>query len=274
VLEDAIEKTRALVLERLGVYLAEHKSALIENRISRLKTKLGFDGSIEELIYTIEKGAFSEEFVSAFTTNQTSFFREPAQFEDFQNRFLPEAFGKKASITVLCAGCSSGEEAYSMGICFAEAKKAARATESLKITAVDIDGERLNIAKNGVYPHPLRNPFPLFVKEGLFFDTHEDSGTKKISFRPEIKELISFEKHNLSSKKENFKNSFFDAVFCRNTLIYFDKPTQEMILSKLLHSLKIGGTLYLGHSENPLSLITQLQKKGHNIYIKKPRDEI
>lgn len=263
-----------LVKERTGVHLGEHKSALVENRLSRLKTKLCFDKSVEELVEALEKGYFADEFVSAFTTNQTSFFREPMQFEDFMNRFLPEEFAKKSSLSVLCAGCSSGEEAYTMGICFSAAKEQMQNIGELKITAVDIDDERLKSAKNGVYTYPHRTPFPPFVRESAYFDIYEEKGAKKLKVKEAIKNIVNFEKHNLASKKDNFKNSFFDAVFCRNTLIYFDKPTQEFILQKLLLSLKNGGTLYLGHSENPLSHITQLQKKGHNIYIKKPRDDI
>ena len=272
--KNTFERIIELVKERMGVHLGDHKSALVENRISRLKTKLCFEKSLEELIDKLEDGAFADEFVSAFTTNQTAFFREPMQFEDFMHRFLPEEFAKKSSLSILCAGCSSGEEAYTMGICFAAAREEKQNIGELRITAVDIDYERLKSAKEGIYTYPHRTPFPPFVRESLYFDSYEEKGIKKLKAKEIIKNIISIEKHNLASKKENFKNSFFDAVFCRNTLIYFDKPTQEFILQKLISALKNGGTLYLGHSENPLSLITQLQKKGHNIYIKKPRDDI
>lgn len=265
------EQVRALAKDKLGIHLADHKNALIENRLIRLKSKIGFEGNLEELVCSIQKGEFEKEFISAFTTNQTAFFREPAQFEHFKNEFLPSEFQNKNSLSVLCAGCSSGEEAYTMAMCFFASKQHGR---SLKITAVDIDEEKLKSAREGVYTHPHPSPFPQFVTQNSYFSIHEEGGAKKIKIKDELKSIISFEKHNLANAKETLKNSFFDAVFCRNTLIYFDKKKQEEILKKLLGSLKLGGFLYLGHSENPLSHIDRLQKKGHNIYIKKVPEEI
>jgi len=267
------EELRRLASEKLGIYLGDHKNALIENRITRLKSKLNFTGSAEELLKEIKNGKHERDFISAFTTNQTSFFREPAQFEYFLNHFLPSK-PSNSNISVLCAGCSSGEEAYTMAICYDFFKNSQANAPKLKITAVDIDEERLKLAKEAAYPYPHKSPFPAFVKESAYFDIYDDKGAKKIRAKESIKELISFEKHNLASQKDSFKNSFFDAIFCRNTLIYFDKSTQEAILKKLLSALKNGGSLYLGHSENPLSHIDMLQKKGHNIYIKKPKDDI
>jgi len=268
------EELRKLATARLGIYLGAHKNALIENRMVRLKSKLNFDGSLEELLDEIKKDRFTKEFVSAFTTNQTSFFREAAQFEYFLNEFLPSVSSNSNQISVLCAGCSSGEEAYTMAICYDIFKNSTNNAAPLKVTAVDIDEERLKAAREGVYAYPHKTPFPFFVKESAYFDIYEENGIKKMRVKELLKGLISFEKHNLCEQKEGFKNSFYDAVFCRNTLIYFDKPMQETILKKLLLSLKNGGMIYLGHSENPLSHIDKLQKKGHNIYIKKPRDEI
>jgi chemotaxis protein methyltransferase CheR len=266
------DEIRKLATAKLGIHLGDHKNALIENRMVRLKSKLNFNKSLEELLEELKEGRFTKEFVSAFTTNQTGFFREAAQFEYFLNDFLPSCAKSQAQISVLCAGCSSGEEAYTMAICYDVFKKSHREAPLLKITAVDIDEERLKAAKDGIYALPHKNPFPDFVKESFYFDTIEENGTKKMRVKESLKEFVSFEKHNLADQKEGFKNSFFDAVFCRNTLIYFDKPTQEAILKKLLLSLKHGGMLYLGHSENPLSHIDKLQKKGRNIYIKKLRD--
>lgn len=265
------EQVRLLAKDKLGIHLADHKNALIENRLIRLKSKIGFAGTLEELINTVQKGDFEKEFISAFTTNQTAFFREPAQFEHFKNEFLPSEFQNKNSLSVLSAGCSSGEEAYTIAMCFMASKQNGR---SLKITALDIDEEKLKTAKEGVYAIPHANPFPQFASQNSYFYNHEEGGTKKLKIKDELKSIITFERHNLANPKETLKNSFFDAVFCRNTLIYFDKKKQEEILKKLLGSLKLGGFLYLGHSENPLSHIDRLQKKGHNIYIKKAVEEI
>jgi len=267
------EELRQLANAKLGIHLGDHKNALIENRMTRLRSKLNFTGEMQELLKEIKEGKYEKDFISAFTTNQTGFFREPAQFEYFLKHFLPSEPSSK-TLSILCAGCSSGEEAYTMAICHAFFKNSQKNAPELKITAVDIDEERLKLAKDGVYTYPHTSPFPDFVKEGVYFDIFEEKGAKKMRIKERLKESIMFEKHNLATVKDGFKNSFFDAVFCRNTLIYFDKHTQNEILKKLLLSLKNGGSLYLGHSENPLSHIDKLQKKGHNIYIKKLRDEI
>lgn len=262
---------RAVAKEKLGIHLAEHKNALIENRLIRLKSKVGFGGGLEELMGAIQSGEYEGDFISAFTTNQTSFFREPTQLEHFKNEFLPSQFKTKNSLSVLSAGCSSGEEPYSMAMCFLSSKYEERA---LKITAMDIDEEKLKSAKDGIYSQPHTNPFPSYVSQNVYFSAYDERGVKKIKIKDDVKSMVVFEKHNLANNKEILKNSFYDAVFCRNTLIYFDKKKQDEILKKLLQSLKLGGYLYLGHSENPLSHIDRLQKKGHNIYIKKAAEEI
>ncbi|MDD3466126.1 MAG: protein-glutamate O-methyltransferase CheR [Campylobacterales bacterium] len=265
------ERVKTLLKEHTGIHLAPHKEALAENRLTRLSTKIKYDKSLEELLSEVESGSFVEEFISSFTTNQTSFFREATQFEDFHNRFLRENFPFSNKLNVLCAGCSSGEEAYTIAICYLYAKNIMRlpGTYSLKITAVDIDIERLKTAKDGVYDAQNADRFPLWVKEGVYFERFEQKGKKYIKIKDDVKNLISFEKHNLSSIKSNFKTGFYDAVFCRNTLIYFDKERQSLILNKLLKALKTDGTLYLGHSENPLEFAAQLAKRGHNIYVKR-----
>lgn len=264
-----MERVADLLSKKTGIHLAERKLALVENRLTRLSGKIGYKGGFEELVSLIESGHHEEEFINAFTTNLTSFFRESAQFDDFLGRFLKEYGHQKPSLSILCAGCSSGEEPYSAGICYLHAKNEGIYNGVAKITAVDIDSEKLTAAKTGVYQMPHKNPFPLWVKEWGFFEIKDDNGHKKIFIKENLKKIISFEKHNLASHSEQFKNSFYDAVFCRNTLIYFNKEKQLMILNKLLSALKIGGTLYLGHSENPLELTAKLQKKGHNIYVKK-----
>lgn len=265
------DRVKTLLREHTGIHLAPHKDALVENRLTRLSTKIKYEKSINELLSEVENGLFVEEFISSFTTNQTSFFRESAQFEDFHNRFLRESFSFSNKLNILCAGCSSGEEAYTIAICYLYAKNIMKlpSTYSLSITAVDIDNERLKTAKEGVYDAQGADRFPLWVREGVYFERFEQKSKQYIKIKEDVKNLVSFEKHNLTSTRSNFKTGFYDAVFCRNTLIYFDKEKQSLILGKLLKALKNDGTLYLGHSENPLEFVTQLTKKGHNIYVKR-----
>jgi chemotaxis protein methyltransferase CheR len=234
-----------------GIHLTLPKKNLLEGRLQKRLTSLGLS-SFDEYRKLLSSAAGTEEFVhmiDVVSTNKTDFFREPAHF-DFMNRVaLPEQVQQKGnkSIQIWCSACSTGEEPYTIAMVLQEAMQRLGMFE-YKILATDISTRVLQSAKNAVYlkskehdiPSPLRHKYLLKSK---------DPAKDLIRFVPEIRQKVEFQRFNLISD-ELASNRVFDLIFCRNVLIYFDKPTQEKVVSRLLKRLKPGGYLLIGHSES------------------------
>ncbi len=254
---------KELLYKLSGITLGEHKEIMAFNRMKRLTKSINYSGDFTALIKMIDSGKFRNQFINAFTTNKTHFFREKYHFIDFMERVIPEI--KTNSIKVLSSACSSGEESYSIAMSFLSAKEKLNNNLNIEIIATDIDTDILNLAKDGKYlikTHDL--DFPEWIKVNNFFDINVD----EFIVKSHLKKLISFQELNLMDREYPFKKDEFDVIFCRNVLIYFSLKDQEEILKKLFKHLKIGGTLYIGHSENPIGLNEAIKRVGHNSFIK------
>lgn len=252
---------RDIIYELSGIFLQDNRKFLVENRfatrLSELKLKSytdyikylkhGVRGKTEELNMLTE----------IITTNETSFFRDNPQLKAFQNYALRELINAgnksgKREIKIWSAGCSSGEEAYTLSIIIHEALKQDLRKWRIRITANDISTNVLNMAQKGLYTkYSLRTtPAPIISK--YFIEKDNDI----FQVKPEVKKLINFGKINLNNERSIKLVPKSHVVFCRNVIIYFDKEMKKRVLSGFYNNLLDDGHLFVGHSES-LHLITK-----------------
>ena len=208
----------------------------------------------------LEKGDKSEwePFINSLTTNLTSFFREPHHFP-----ILAEHLKKRVGrhpLRIWCCASSTGEEPYSIAMTVAEALSPG---QSAQILATDIDTNVLSAAANGCYsPDRIERMTPERIRR--FFDRSADGTLYAV--KPEIKRLISFQRVNLLDASWPVHGPF-DAIFCRNVMIYFDKPTQYKILKRFAPLLQPDGLLVAGHSESFLHAADVFRSTGKTVYV-------
>ena len=268
------KRVKRILYSLTGITLSENKDIMIANRLHKLKRDSKFSGNLDDLLDFIEaEEKFVPEFINSFTTNKTHFFREDFHFEDLRDRVLPEFVKSGQEIKMYCSASSTGEEPYSMAMTIAEASEILNKGIKASIIATDIDTNVLQYAADGIYRFSKSSKeFPDWIKPQKYFKKRVKKGLVSeeilIKIKDNLKKMISFQVMNLNDNTYPFEAHQFDIIFCRNVLIYFSAQDQNAILKKLFKHLKIGGTLYLGHSENPHELINYVQRSGQNIFVK------
>ena len=263
------DKVKSILYSLTGITLTENKEVMIANRLDKLRRNTKYTGDISVLLEKIENGEYTKEFINTFTTNKTHFFREDFHFEDLKTRVLPEFDKSNKEIKMYCSAASTGEEPYSMAMTVREFSSTMRAS----IIATDIDTDVLQAAANGIYRFQKSSKeFPSWIKPQKYFKRRIQKNLAGdeilIKVNDDLKNMITFGQMNLNDDVYPFDTHQFDVVFCRNVLIYFSIEDQNKILKKLFRTLKIGGTLYIGHSENPHDLINYTKRVGQNIFVK------
>jgi len=253
-------KVRTLIHRRAGIALGEQKRQMVYSRLSRRLRELRLPefSAYLEMLESREDGDEWQSFINSLTTNLTSFFREAHHFPA-----LAEHVRKaQQPVTIWCAAASTGEEPYSIAITLMEAL-GARAS-SAKVIATDIDTAVLAKAEAGVFTTEQVNRLsPERLRR--FFNKGTGANAGKVRVRPEVAAMVKFSRLNLLDPSWSVKEPV-DAIFCRNVMIYFDKPTQKRVLDRFAPLLKPGGLLFAGHSENA-SLVNQTFKPlGHTVY--------
>jgi len=268
------DRVKTILYSLTGITLAENKDIMISNRLHKLRRDTKYTGNIEELLDSIEKdGLFVMEFINSFTTNKTHFFREDFHFTDLKDRVLPEFAKSGTPIKMYCSASSTGEEPYSMAMTVLEASQELGRKIGASVLATDIDTNVLQYAANGVYRYAKSSKeFPEWIKPQKYFKRRVKKNLASeevlIKVKPELQQMCTFQVMNLNDSSYPYEKNYFDVIFCRNVLIYFSSEDQNKILKKLFSHLKKGGTLYLGHSENPQDLINYVRRVGQNIFIK------
>jgi chemotaxis protein methyltransferase CheR len=195
------------------------------------------------------------DFVNAITTNLTSFFREAHHFEHLAKEvFVPFAKSREERLRVWSAGCSAGAEAYTIGMTLCE-NVPDYARRDCKILATDIDTNVLNTGRNGQYEDDWLEKIPANLHAKY---------VEKNRMSAKLRDLVTFNQLNLLENWP-FKGKF-DVIFCRNVLIYFDKPTQEKLFTRYADALKPDGFLYIGHSETMHNLCDRFKLIGKTTY--------
>lgn len=242
-----------LIRAETGIHLNQSKRALVESRLARRLRGLGFQTYSEYLRHLSEQppnSAERQEMINCITTNKTDFFRENHHFEFLRDQVIPEvrarvARGMAPQLRIWSAACSTGEEPYSIAMTIREALAADRSWD-IKILASDVDTSVLATAEAGVFETERLETVPEKLRRKYFL-RRKDGGA--LMAKDDLKSLIRFRQINLIDPAWPIRAAF-DAIFCRNVIIYFNRATQERLFARLIQYLKPTGYLLVGHSEN------------------------
>jgi chemotaxis protein methyltransferase CheR len=248
--EDTFNLFRHLIHRETGIYLRDSKKILVANRLRKRIRALNL-GSYEQYYHLLTRCPDGREELAhlfdAISTNETYFYRGDNQFLALQQFVLPELFGRRRRVDIWSAGSSSGEEPYTIYMVAAQAAASLDWKGQIAIVATDINQQVLARARLGEYAgRALRVLPPRYLDR--YFDRLEDGGFR---IRNEVKRHVQFKAHNLL--KDEPPGRRFDIIFCRNVLIYFDRPTQRSLIDlKLARVLAEDGYLFVGNSESLL----------------------
>lgn len=253
-------RVRKLIYQHAGISLSEAKTDMVYSRVGRRLRSEGFD-TFKHYLDALENKndpAEWEAFTNALTTNLTSFFREEHHFPILANHLLT----LKKPIRIWCSAASTGEEPYTLAMTACEAF--GTLNPPVEIIATDIDTNVLKTAASGIYPIDRVSKLSDKRRKTFFLKGKgEQEGIVKV--RSELQKMITFLPLNLLDKQWPIQGQF-DALFCRNVMIYFDKPTQSKILERFTPFMKPETLLFAGHSENFLYVTKAFQLLGKTVY--------
>lgn len=266
---------RDFIYKQCGIFIAENRKYLIENRLSNRIKELNLKSYSEYYKYLRFDDKRDEELNKLFvmvTTNETSFFRNPPQLEVFQNVVLTEMLEQcrkkgQRKLRIWSAGCSTGEEPYTLAIILNEVLKNELRSWDIKITANDLSVDVLAAAKRGIYNEYALRTTPkemaekYFTKEGNLYKLNDD-----------LKRLVNFHQINLSDKEQLKKVERSNIVFCRNVIIYFDDEMKRKVVNAFYDNLQQNGVLLIGHSESLHNICRAFHLEHHKgtIVYRKP----
>ncbi|HZR35242.1 MAG TPA: CheR family methyltransferase [Nevskia sp.] len=254
------ERARELIRERAGIALSPCKEDMVYGRLARRVRQHGL-GSVGEYLDFLERSDEAEwqAFTNALTTNLTAFFREPHHFDT-----LRQLFGRlgREPLRLWCAAASTGEEPYSMAMTAVEHFGGFDAP--VRVLATDIDTQVLATAQQGIYPMQRTEKLsPERLRRFFLRGTGANEGQCRVV--EGLRRMIEFRPLNLLDPQWNLRGPF-DAVFCRNVMIYFDKPTQYRILARIMPLLARDGLFFAGHSESFFHAADLLRPLGRTVY--------
>lgn len=256
--DQAFETVRDLIGKHAGIELNSSKRQMASNRLNRPMRSLGLT-KLADYVELVEKDRGQiEDFVNAMTTNVTSFFREAHHFPILVDH-LKEGF---ASAKIWSAGCSSGQEPYSILIALTQAYPGLFERKQAFILATDIDTHALNIAKQGIYSKAEL----LHLKPEVITTYFDLINQAQVQIKPELKRLVEFKPFNLAAKGTVLPWKSLDAVFCRNVMIYFNATTQRQIAEYVARHLKADGLFFTGHTEMLIHSDGLFQSRGRTVF--------
>ncbi len=265
--DQEFEQIRNLVRRHTGIALAESKRELVYSRLTRRLRQLRLR-SFHDYILLLDDADTPEleEFTNAITTNLTSFFREQHHFEFLTHTVFPELEKRNAAsrrLRIWSAGCSTGEEPYSLAITLQDSIQRFKSWD-VRILATDLDSGVLSHASAGDYTAERFERMPLAQRRRWFIERSGGIHTAK----PELKSLISFRRLNLMHSWPF--HGPFDVIFCRNVVIYFDKDTQRTLFGRMAQLQRDGDHLCIGHSESLFKVCELYERIGKTIYKRIP----
>lgn len=262
------ERIRELAKIHTGISLSDHKKEMVYSRLAKRVRTLGLQ-NFSQYCDLISDHTDQEigNFVNAITTNLTSFFRENHHFEYLSETIIPELKSRHQTdgrIRIWSAGCSTGEEPYSIAITLSEGLSASGSWD-IKVLATDLDSNVLQHASDGIYERSkLSSMSDTRIRRS--FEKGSKNNANYVHVKKKVRDLISFKQLNLMGPWP--MKGPFDVIFCRNVVIYFDKPTQKKLFDRYAHTLADGGYLFIGHSENLHGLTQRFESLGRTIYRK------
>lgn len=265
------EKVAHYVNGHTGIRLPPVKKAMVEGRLRRRVRALGFADFHSYCAFVFEENGLSDEgcfIIDAITTNKTDFFREPDHFRFLADVALPQLghddrVGFAEPLQIWSAAASIGAEAYSLAMVAADFALQHRGFR-FSILATDICQEVLERAVTAVYPEDMIAPIPAAMRQRYLLRSR-DRSLAEVRIVPELRQRVQFARQNLNDSIYAVPKGMH-LVFCRNVLIYFDKPMQEAVLSRICECLLPGGYLFIGHSETITGLSLPLRQVAPTIF--------
>ena len=256
------------IYSNYGIKMPKAKHIMLQSRLQKRLRELDMSSFKDYVDYVFTREGQDNEVVhmiDVVSTNKTDFFREPVHFEFLQNHILPEYIkeGKYKTFKVWSAGSSSGEEAYTIAISINEFREK-NGGPDFSIYATDISSRILKSAAEAIYKEHRIESLPLNLKKKYFLKS-KDRAVENVRVIPELRKKVTFDRLNFMDNTYP-GNEIFDLIFCRNVLIYFDRPTQEEVIGKLCMKLKKGGYFFLGHSESITNMKLPLDQLKPTIF--------
>lgn len=243
------------VYEQCGIKLTAAKKTMVEGRLRKRLRNLKMTSFRQYIDYLFNAGALESEsvhMIDLVTTNKTDFFREPGHFYYLQEKALPElrekhGLGSRTRLNVWSAGCSSGEEPYTLAMVLSEFAERFPGFR-FSVLATDICTHVLEKAARGIYDHDRVEPVPMQLRKKYLLRS-KDKSNRRVRICPELRSLVRFQRLNLMDDEFPIHEPMA-LIFCRNVMIYFDRPTQRRLIEKFARYLVPGGYLFVGHSES------------------------
>jgi chemotaxis protein methyltransferase CheR len=241
------------ITQELGIKMPDTKLTMVQSRLLRRVRELRLDSVEQYGEYFFSDGNSEERihFIDAITTNKTDFFREPEHFDYLVKTALPALAGPLEGcfyrLNVWSAGCSSGEEPYTLAMILSEYANQRRGFD-FSILATDISNRVLEHARAGIYDESLIGPVPLEFRKKYLLHSH-DRSQPQVRMVPKLRQKTSFHRLNFMADDYGIQD-MFEVIFFRNVMIYFDKSTQERVVNRMCRNLQPGGYLFVGHSES------------------------
>jgi chemotaxis protein methyltransferase CheR len=267
-------KLGKMITERFGINMPLDKKIMFQARLQRRLRELEIYSFDEYALKLLNENGNSPEFdllPDFISTNKTDFFREKGHFDYISEHMLPEFMKNSSSsqlnqIKIWSAGCSSGQEAYSIAVTLEEFMRLKGFRFEYSVIATDISGRMLKAVREAVYPMTQISEIPMELKHRYFLKS-KSMKEPKVRVIKEIRNNVKLAYLNLMDNSYLF-NTRFDVVFIRNTLIYFSSEVQRKVLTKVLENLNEGGYLFIGHSESLINMDLPILSIAPSVYIK------
>ena len=260
------------IRSELGINITEAKKTMLQARLQKRLRLLGMSSFDDYYDFVFSPDGMAErlQMIDVITTNKTDFFREPRHFEYLTQTALPTLIqGKGAGINrrvlIWSAGCSTGEEPYTLAMVLSEFA-AGHPGFDFSIIGTDISTQVLQKAALGIYAHDKVAPVPMPLRKKYLLRS-KDSGANQVRIVPALRKKVAFRRLNFMDPDFGLREPA-DIVFCRNVIIYFDRPTQELVLNRICRHLRSDGYLFMGHSETLNGLNVGLVPATSTVYRK------
>ena len=260
------ERICSLLFEQSAIVLKTGKEGLVRSRLAKHVRRLGLRNYTDYLaaVAADTTGRERSEMIDSLTTNKTSFYREGAHFEYLETNVLPKLFATRAPVRIWSAGCSSGEEPYTLSMLVHEVARDA-AKRDVRILATDLSSKVLAMARAGVYSAAATSELP-WPDAGRHFTRADGAAPGMLRIADPVRSLVRFARLNLMEPWPMEEG--FQVIMCRNVMIYFDKQVQEKLVQRFWELLAPGGHLFTGHSESLTSLKHRFTYVKPAVYVK------
>ena len=257
------------ITEHAGIKLPDVKKVMLQSRLQKRLRELNMDNYKDYVDFVFSEEGLQNEIIhmlDVVSTNKTDFFREPVHFEFLEKHVIPEyvrQFPVSRQMKIWSAGCSSGEEVYTIAMSLSECKENYPGID-FRILGTDISTDILQRALNAVYKEEKVETVPVKLKKKYLLRS-KNRKLKKVRVVSDLRNKASFKRLNFMDTSYNITEEF-DVIFCRNVLIYFNRDTQEKVINKLCTKLRTGGYFFIGHSESIMGMDVPLKQIKPTIF--------